>query len=126
MILLLKYWRELLILILGIIIVFFIFSNRKQAIDDYKLDALENEKKEISDRLWTLIAKTKRDQDNWMQHLKHDSINSLNAERLERSLTKARADYKEAVERNKAVFSYDQAKLDSAFRQLYPNEDPNR
>jgi len=123
MMLLLKYWRELLILILGIIIVFFIFSNRKQAISDYKLDALENEKKEISERLWTLISKTKRDQEIWMQHLKQDSINFFNAERLERSLTKARADYKEAVMRNKQVFIYDQIRLDSAFRVLYPKPD---
>jgi Cft2 family RNA processing exonuclease len=118
-----KDWRNILIICLVIILIYFIFSGRGNAIDEVRLDALENEKKAIIEKLVTLKHKTETDSLNFTEHLRQDSIISLNTERLETSLAKSRQDYKEAVERNKVVFSYDQKQLDSAFLKLYPKKD---
>lgn len=118
-----KDWRNIAILALGIILVYFILSDRSGAIDQVKLDSIENEKKLAIEKFFQLKKKTVSDSLTFIEHLKQDSINSLNTERLEISLSKARADYKEAIMRNKTVFTYEQRQIDSVLRVLYPNPD---
>jgi len=120
-----KDFKSYIILGLCILLVYFIFSGNKNAVDQVRLESLEQQKKAAMRQLSALKVKTETDSLNFIEHLRQDSINSIDTERLERSLTKARADYKEAVERNKVVFRLDQEQLDSAFRKLYPIEDLN-
>lgn len=118
-----KDWKNYIILGLAVLVVFLSFSGRKQAIDQVKIDALENEKHQAIEKLFTLTKKTKVDSLNFIEHLRQDSIDFIDAERLELSLAKSRQDYKEAVDRNKVVFSLNQKSLDSAFLSLYPTPD---
>jgi len=118
-----KDWKSYAIVILAIILIYFIFSGRGNAIDEVRLDALEREKKAAIEKLFTLTNKTKTDSLNLVEHLRQDSIVFIDSKRRDIALEKARTDYKEAVERNKVVFSFDQKKLDSAFMAMYPNPD---
>lgn len=118
-----KIPQNYIILFLCILLVYFIFSGNKNEVSQVKIDALENEKHQAIEKLFTLTKKTKADSLNFIEHLRQDSVNSIDVERLETSLAKSRQDYKEAVSRFKDVFSYRQEKLDSIFQKLYPQPD---
>lgn len=118
-----KDWRNIAILVLGIILIYFIFSGRGNAIDQVRIDALEHEKKAAIESLFAIKKKTKVDSFSLVEHLRQDSINSIDVKRLETSLVKSRRDYKEAVSRFKEVLKYTDLQMDSVWMRLYPTLD---
>lgn len=115
--------RNYIILALVIVVIYFALSGRHNVVDQEKINSLENEKKVAVENLFTLKKKTVADSLSFREHLQQDSLNSIDKTRLETSLTKSRQDYKEALNRNKAVFTYEQRQLDSVFQALYPKHD---